>query len=868
MSIKTIENQTQSNSKGLEKEINVGAKRLIFDVLQSTQYSTPIPSTIRELVTNACDSQREKEIAIEILTGAKKVEDYYISRDGEAYSDSNFDPSYYSLEHFSPKDVIEIRYTTDDEGTGYCDTVNIIDYGVGIGGKRLEGITQLGFSTKRNTAENFGAFGLGSKVALSTGVPYYTITSVHNGKRVVMNCYPYKTEFVGDKFTSDGYVELSNGIKAYYTNTDQLNYTKVSFKVKRYNRNTFKESVVQQLNYLSNVDFYINDDKIYTSDHQLLNTDNIIVGFDSYYAKPHIVIVKHPGDVTGINYGAIDFNELELEDMRGNVGIKCPIRQSYIDDEGREVVIQDGVEVTPSREKVIWNEHTKEYLLNMIEKASEDCARIIDETLTESDLVTWIKLCSAVLFKSGNAWKDVPNGSVIYQIARMIDPSKIRPTFNGIKFQAPILMFEDLQVRRIRKQSTRRGKIEINRDEVVSWGDVDFENFYVSQASSANYYVDMYLLQNTTSFYLISPRTESVDSMILEFLSSPDIKKYDEIAVPKVYKDSLDKRAEVESVDKTDLKTLRKLNAEIVGHTLRIGRLSKKFIWDKLTLKITNVLDSEVVTYYGNLDSDGYKLKLAAMYLYRSLPRFNVGVNNWSDYYCRPVYFHQAFAPSVSAQFYENLNSVQLIGFAQGNMKYPEANKNWKHIDEFFFEREDDNLVLGEHIKKSLTAHSLSDLENHSWIAAGYYKTPSVVYSALDSYRNKYKFYSSENRDNRIFKFGMEDEDYEKALELKTYIDKFAEYHEICQTDDIELINLKSFELFVVSLGKMDILNEDVLNAYKAIQEFSEGEFKEFFRIANPSFHQSCIPTYDVIAKYYGKDLVEFPDVDSFYNKP
>ena len=80
MSIKTIGKAVQSNSAGLQKRINKSAEKLVFDVLQSSQYSTPIASTVRELVTNACDSQREKEIALEILSGKKKVEDYYITR--------------------------------------------------------------------------------------------------------------------------------------------------------------------------------------------------------------------------------------------------------------------------------------------------------------------------------------------------------------------------------------------------------------------------------------------------------------------------------------------------------------------------------------------------------------------------------------------------------------------------------------------------------------------------------------------------------------------------------------------------------------------------------------------------------------------
>lgn len=58
------------------------------------------------------------------------------------------------------------------------------------------------------------------------------------------------------------------------------------------------------------------------------------------------MIVKNPGDSIGINYGSIDFREMEMEDLHGNIGIKCPMRQAYIDDDGNEVVVREGVEVT------------------------------------------------------------------------------------------------------------------------------------------------------------------------------------------------------------------------------------------------------------------------------------------------------------------------------------------------------------------------------------------------------------------------------------------------------------------------------------------------------------------------------------------
>jgi len=159
MSIKTIDQSSLDDGVGIAKKIDAGAHKLMYDVLQSTQYSTPIASTVRELATNAWDSQREKEIAIEILTRKKTVDDYYIRRDGEQYRDSNFDPAYYDISRLSTENDVILRYTRND-GAGFCDLFEVIDNGVGLGGRRLEGVLALGFSTKRNTSEGFGAFGL------------------------------------------------------------------------------------------------------------------------------------------------------------------------------------------------------------------------------------------------------------------------------------------------------------------------------------------------------------------------------------------------------------------------------------------------------------------------------------------------------------------------------------------------------------------------------------------------------------------------------------------------------------------------------------------------------------------------------------
>jgi hypothetical protein len=145
-------------SGGFTKEIDAGAKQMIFDNLQRYQYQYPIKSTVRELVSNGLDSVREKRVAMAILTGVAKVEDHYEQREGDVYKDSNFDPAYYDLFRLSDKDEVEIIYCNGKNLEK--DTVIIRDYGVGIGETRLAGYCNLGYSTKRLSKYPLGKFGL------------------------------------------------------------------------------------------------------------------------------------------------------------------------------------------------------------------------------------------------------------------------------------------------------------------------------------------------------------------------------------------------------------------------------------------------------------------------------------------------------------------------------------------------------------------------------------------------------------------------------------------------------------------------------------------------------------------------------------
>ena len=163
---------------------------------------------------------------------------------------------------------------------------------MGIGASRLEGYLELGFSTKRNTAKRTSkAFGLGAKVPLSTGVDFYTVETAHNGKLFKMNCFAYKTDFLIGKFTAAGHITLSDGTKVNYINTNEPNFTRISFGVKRHNRTKFVDAVQDQLNYIDNVDMKY----VYEDGHEmdrsvrsdvLYNSDNLIISDTWAWRRP------------------------------------------------------------------------------------------------------------------------------------------------------------------------------------------------------------------------------------------------------------------------------------------------------------------------------------------------------------------------------------------------------------------------------------------------------------------------------------------------------------------------------------------------------------------------------------------------------
>ena len=879
MSIKTIGQSTQSNTVGLEKKIAKGSEKLIYDVLQQTQYSTPIPSTIRELVTNACDSQREKEIAIEILSGEASESDYFIQREGEEYQDSNFDASYYNLDFLSrnENDVI-IKYKENDEGTGFCDTVSITDYGVGIGRRRLEGILELGYSTKRNTSENFGAFGLGAKVALSTGAPFYTIETHYNGKMFKMNCYPYKTDFLVSKWEADGTIELSNGSEVYYKDSSELNHTIISFGVKKHNRNAFNDAISGQLSYFDNVKFL----KVWSDGDEwevpfknkvLLNTDTMIVSDGGNYSRPHIVIVKGDNDSVGINYGSINFRELEMEELWGNVGIKCTIRQAYMKD-GQEIVVQDGVEVTPSREKVIWNDNTKRYVEKQLVAAANEATDIITEAFKDTDdFVEWIKLCTNVVYRGSDAVDKIKDADAYKQIARLVDKSALKPKFKdtGISFASPSKLLEGLRLRQIKLDNNKTIRENCN-----DWTGVDFNRLYFT-SEAANNLTDRYLTSDGASIYLIQPKVLELGSdekldpwkTIYEGIANSSlVKQYGDVEVPEDFKEAPHLYKPEEHLSAAER---RELENKTVGATLRVHNSRNCWVWDKVEPTVRTVLESETPTFYGTRGEDGHKLKLAAEILYKRIMSANTMYNLPHGCANYPTYFVDTRPVSIKQNWgryernYESEDAVQLVAFSDANIKYAEKNPNWRHIDEFFFTvGEDGGYVVTDHVKHWLTASKINSLKfvlEQLWLNHSIGEKLMPEFKELMHSLNQYCRVASGL--NLYFSY---DEYKNEDQELfKKFLMDLADYQDICEQNDVSLQQQKSRELFVLDIPSVDAYHRDLYDAAITLKELFEN-VSEFLN------HALCVNYYNnnenavnntrIILDHYNKFEIDIPQVE------
>lgn len=754
------EQQNEING-GFNKEIDSSAMPMMLDVLQKYQYQYPIKSAIRELVSNGLDAISEREVARNILSGKNQVSDYFVEKEGEVFKDSKFDKDYYDLKYLTNDKLVHILYVEGKNSEK--DYITIRDTGVGLGGKRLEKYFSLGYSTKRLNKHSLGKFGLGNKSPLSI-MPYYTVESRYNGKLSRFNVYSGKVESLIPKYnlekdTQNGEIVFSNGYILYFEETNLPNGLTITIECKKHHRQQYIDAVRSQLLYFDNVEMIVQRENSYNEviDHKaeiFYEDEQIILSDNEYWAKPHLLINR-------VNYGFIDFAELELEQKYGNIGIK---------------VEPELISINPSRESIIWDEQTKKLVLDKFQSVVLTATKFVQDELRESDFIKWMRIC----YQLSARYQKNSRDSVVSRLANIIDISQVQPVFPSdprIKF-TPTDILQGFECRLITLKHVKEGGKKVTKidREKLKYGIGSYYHLPIFiMDKNASPRKDKYLISSSypNGYITIKPpfwmRYDYVNLELDKFLekvkselelgsnSSPDgvyhklkdvsssiwdlLKKssetiqYESVIVPDDFK-ATDKDEDEEVVTEEDkqeqvVSTLtheerRKAQGKTVVHALRhitnISHYPPKdyqyglYEWQKLEIPIVEINSwNEEEIYYGN-DSDNDLLKFAA-FISRpqdtnSINDSGRGVNNHRDWCVDTLSSDKLGSYGVARSeahkcttFFERTD-VKMFKVAQANNK---LYRDFKPIQKFFLDIQNGVITMSNVLIKWNTARQIKE---------------------------------------------------------------------------------------------------------------------------------------------------------------
>src|SRR5699024_8159496 len=220
-------------------------------------------------------------------------------------------------------------------------------------------------------------FGIGGKSALSMGVDSYMFTSRHNGKLNEFRGYNFHFNCLIGKLREGAvkdylYRKSDSPHEIYYLEDEGYNYTEISVRTQRSQRQLLESAVLDQFQYFDNVHFYIVDEdgterKVEIESNILYESESIVIPDpkSSQYTRPHIVL-------RGINYGLVEFENMELETKFGSIGYK---------------ITPSSVDVDRSRESLIWNEKTRNSVSSFINDIQPELEGILKESFDKLDKV-------------------------------------------------------------------------------------------------------------------------------------------------------------------------------------------------------------------------------------------------------------------------------------------------------------------------------------------------------------------------------------------------------------------------------------------------------------------------------------------------
>jgi hypothetical protein len=293
--IKNFDTKSIGEVDSIQAKIADSSMAFFYEMMSKSLYSNPIGSIVREITSNCFDSHQEAGV----------------------------------------DDPVIIKKGDDEEG----DYISFNDYGVGLSPDRIKNIYMNYLSsTKRDSNEQIGGWGLGSKTPLAY-CDYFYINTNFDGK---------KYNYILSKGTSVPTLDLLN-----QEDTTERNGTEIRIYMAYNDISKFRSELRTQLCYFDNVYFdnwdINNNYKIYNFNHFKYRNK------DQYSSQMHIILGK-------VSY-PINWAEINTKSIPIPIGVKFEIGELV---------------VTPNRESLRYTDEVKKIVKERVDLAFEEIVKLFE----------------------------------------------------------------------------------------------------------------------------------------------------------------------------------------------------------------------------------------------------------------------------------------------------------------------------------------------------------------------------------------------------------------------------------------------------------------------------------------------------------
>ncbi len=532
--------------------VNVENLPLLFQMLRTNLYSDIHGSIIREVVSNVVDSHTE--------AGKDQA-------------------------------VGEVEWIEENRLLGVDNQLIIRDFGIGLSPERMR--TVYGnylSSTKRDSNDSIGGFGLGSKVPFAYTDSFF-VNTISDGMQYKYLCYIDESQLGAISLLESGKTKQGNG-------------TEIVIPVKnRYDKEKFQTAIFKQLSYFRNIKY---------------------IGFTApenevLYEDEHCVVIKRAPHtdlhlVLGSVAYPIDFSAAGIDrwqDGTSNCGL------------GLKFKIGD-LQPTLSRESIFWNETVKKKVHAKMALARKSIRTQIEKELSsEKDYAKWY---AAVSLKKT---KSFPQQWAFSRIATSAEFTTSTGEILTVQLQDN--WFAGLNLRTVtpyvQGYSRRRSKVNSTRNPEYSTYNASLDNvmnlpvYHVETQLSAR--KSLFLFKtNPTGFVVVNERELTDDEKKAKLTSYQKeakkwmnaLPKFDEVVVPDGEFETTSDEDYKEAYKKlvAQRKLEGKFTAKRVGRTDSFStQLDQNFTFHKYESKFEDHKDDLVI--YGTQEHEALLFKITAM---------------------------------------------------------------------------------------------------------------------------------------------------------------------------------------------------------------------------------------------------------------